>query len=80
MIDIQFDLPPNLLKNETRARSNELVQRNRERGVPDEVLKEKGEGADRGGGRAGGASLENELHPASHCRAGKDPGDARRGR
>jgi trigger factor len=38
---IQFDLPPNLLKDETRNALGELVQRNRERGVPDEALKEK---------------------------------------
>jgi trigger factor len=37
----QFDLPPPLLKNETRRALGELVQRNRERGVPDEMLKEK---------------------------------------
>jgi len=36
-----FDLPPPLLKNETRRALNELVHRNRERGVPDEVLKGK---------------------------------------
>ncbi len=38
---IQFELPPNLLKQETRSVLSELVQRNRERGVPDEALKEK---------------------------------------
>ena len=38
---IQFDLPPSLLKTETRHALMELVHRNRERGVPDEVLKEK---------------------------------------
>jgi trigger factor len=37
----QFDLPPSLLRNETRAALGELVQRNRERGVPDEMLKGK---------------------------------------
>lgn len=40
---IQFELPPNLLKTETRNALMELVQRNRERGVPDEALKEKEE-------------------------------------
>ncbi|HEY1582713.1 MAG TPA: trigger factor [Chthoniobacterales bacterium] len=40
---IQFELPPNLLKNETRHTLAEMVQRNRERGVPDEALKEKEE-------------------------------------
>src|SRR6202047_2907148 len=38
---IQFDLPPPLLRNETRRALGELVQRNRERGIPDEVLKGK---------------------------------------
>jgi trigger factor len=38
---IQFELPPNLLKQETRSALSELVARNRERGVPDEALKEK---------------------------------------
>jgi trigger factor len=38
---IQFDLPSSLLKNETRRALGELVQRNRARGVPDEMLKEK---------------------------------------
>jgi len=38
---IQFDLPPALLKQETRRALSELVQRNRVRGVPDEMLKSK---------------------------------------
>jgi len=38
---ITFDLPPSLLKNETRRALNELVHRNRERGVPDDMLKLK---------------------------------------
>jgi len=38
---ITFDLPPPLLKNETRRALNELVHRNRERGIPDEMLKGK---------------------------------------
>src|SRR5207248_8332599 len=38
---IQFELPPALLQNETRRALAELVQRNRERGVTDEMLKEK---------------------------------------
>lgn len=37
----QFELPPALLQNETRRALAELVQRNRERGVTDEMLKEK---------------------------------------
>ena len=36
-----FELPPMLLRNETRRALGELVQRNRERGVPDEMLKSK---------------------------------------
>ncbi len=38
---IQFELPPEILKQETRSALSELVQRNRERGVPDDALKEK---------------------------------------
>jgi trigger factor len=38
---IQFELPPALLKNETRRILADLVQRNRERGVPDQILKDK---------------------------------------
>jgi trigger factor len=38
---VQFDLPPPLLRNETRRALGELVQRNRERGITDEVLKGK---------------------------------------
>ncbi|MEY2481424.1 MAG: trigger factor [Verrucomicrobiota bacterium] len=38
---ISFDLPPSLLQNETRRALNELVHRNRERGVPDDILKNK---------------------------------------
>src|SRR5205814_6763659 len=38
---ISFDLPPPLLKNETRRALNELVHRTRERAVPDELLKGK---------------------------------------
>jgi trigger factor len=38
---IQFDLPPQLLRNETRRALGELVQQNRQRGVPDEMLKSK---------------------------------------
>ncbi|HZS18596.1 MAG TPA: trigger factor [Candidatus Udaeobacter sp.] len=38
---IQFELPPPLLKNETRRILADLVQRNRERGVTDEMLKDK---------------------------------------
>ena len=34
-----FELPPSILRNETRRALGELVQRNRERGVPDEMLK-----------------------------------------
>ncbi|MEP6776930.1 MAG: trigger factor [Chthoniobacterales bacterium] len=38
---VSFDLPPSLLTNETRRALNELVHRNRERGVPDDMLKSK---------------------------------------
>jgi len=38
---IQAELPPALLQNETRRALAELVQRNRERGVTDDMLKEK---------------------------------------
>jgi trigger factor len=38
---IQFELPPALLQNETRRALAEFVQRNRERGITDEMLKEK---------------------------------------
>jgi trigger factor len=38
---IQAELPPALLQNETRRALGELVQRNRERGVTDDMLKEK---------------------------------------
>src|SRR5213592_3148471 len=38
---IQVELPPALLQNETRRALTELVQRNRERGVTDDMLKEK---------------------------------------
>ncbi|MDQ3544897.1 MAG: trigger factor [Verrucomicrobiota bacterium] len=40
---VDFELPPNLLKAETRNTLAELVHRNRERGVPDEMMKEKEE-------------------------------------
>jgi trigger factor len=37
----QFEIPPRLLTQETRRALAELVQRNRERGIPDEALKTK---------------------------------------
>ena len=37
----KFDVPPPLLRNEMKRALTELVQRNRARGVPDEMLKEK---------------------------------------
>jgi trigger factor len=37
----QFDLPSQLLRNETRRALGELVQRNRQRGLSDEILKSK---------------------------------------
>ena len=36
-----FDLPPPLLRSETRRALGELVQRNRQRGIPDDMLKSK---------------------------------------
>jgi trigger factor len=36
-----FELPQSLLRGETRRALTELVQRNRERGITDEMLKEK---------------------------------------
>ncbi len=38
---IQFDVPKALLQNETRRALAEIVQRNRERGVTDDMLKDK---------------------------------------
>jgi trigger factor len=38
---IQFELPPVLLRSETRRALGELVQGNRQRGITDEMLKEK---------------------------------------
>jgi len=38
---VQFDLPPSVLRDETRRALGELVQRNRERGISDEILKGK---------------------------------------
>jgi trigger factor len=37
----KFDVPPPLLRNDMKRALAELVQRNRARGVPDEMLKEK---------------------------------------
>ena len=37
----KFDVPPPLLRNETKRALSELVQRNRARGIPDEMLKDK---------------------------------------
>ena len=39
--NVKMTLPPPLLRNETRRALSELVQRNRERGVPDDMLKSK---------------------------------------
>ncbi len=36
-----LEVPPSLLRNETRRTLGELVQRNRERGITDDMLKEK---------------------------------------
>jgi len=77
---IQFELPPALLQNETRRALAELVQRNRERGVTDEMLKEKEKRADRRSSRAWLPSIENEFHSASDRGARKDSGDQGRRR
>jgi trigger factor len=37
----KIELPPSLLRNETKRALAELVQRNRARGIPDEMLKDK---------------------------------------
>jgi len=38
---VQLELPPSILREETRRALGELVQRNRERGITDEMLKGK---------------------------------------
>lgn len=37
----QFEVPPPLLRSETRRALGDLVQRNRQRGIPDDLLKSK---------------------------------------
>jgi len=58
---ISFDLPPMLLKNETRRALNELVHRNRERGVPDEMLKGKEKELIEGAGSLAGHRLKTNF-------------------
>ncbi len=58
---ITFDLPPTLLKNETRRALNELVHRNRERGVPDELLKGKEKELIEGAGSLAGHRLKTNF-------------------
>jgi trigger factor len=58
---ISFDLPPSLLKNETRRALNELVHRNRERGVPDELLKGKEKELIEGAGSLAGHRLKTNF-------------------
>ncbi len=58
---ISFDLPPALLKNETRRALNELVHRNRERGVPDEMLKGKEKELIEGAGGLAGHRLKTNF-------------------
>ncbi|MGI9088501.1 MAG: trigger factor [Chthoniobacterales bacterium] len=58
---ISFDLPPVLLKNETRRALNELVHRNRERGVPDELLKGKEKELIEGAGSLAAHRLKNNF-------------------
>ena len=68
----QFDLPSSLLKNETRRALGELVQRNRARGVPDEMLKEKEQELIQGAAESGRASVEDEFHSPSNRGAGEN--------
>src|SRR6202140_5343219 len=58
---ISFDLPPPLLKNETRRALNELVHRNRERGIPDEMLKGKEKELIEGAGSLAAHRLKTNL-------------------
>jgi trigger factor len=57
----QFDLPPPLLRGETRRALGELVQRNRERGVPDEMLKSKEKELVEGAGSLAGHRLKTNF-------------------
>src|SRR5256885_7590677 len=67
---IQVELPPALLQNETRRALAELVQRNRERGVTDEMLKDKEkELIDAAAGMAGHRLKTNFLLPRIAQRA-----------
>jgi trigger factor len=56
-----FDLPPPLLQTETRRALNELVHRNRERGVPDEVLKGKEKELVEGAGSVAAQRLKTKF-------------------
>ena len=58
---ITFDLPSSLLKNETRRALNELVHRNRERGVPDDLLKGKEKELIEGAGSLAGHRLKTNF-------------------
>jgi trigger factor len=58
---IQFDLPPSLLTQETRRALSELVQRNRARGVPDEILKSKEKELVEGAGGLAGHRLKTNF-------------------
>jgi trigger factor len=66
---ISFDLPPSLLKNETRRALNELVHRNRERGVTDDLLKGKEKELIEGAGSLAAHRLKTNfiLHRIAEC-------------
>jgi trigger factor len=56
-----FDLPPQLLRDETRRALAQLVQRNRERGIPDEVLKTKEKELVEGAGALAASRLKTNF-------------------
>ena len=64
-----FEVPPALLTQETRRALGELVQRNRERGVPDEVLKTKEKELIEGAGGLAAHRLRTNfiLHRIAEC-------------
>jgi trigger factor len=58
---VQLELPPVLLRSETRRALTDLVQRNRERGVSDEVLKGKEKELVEGAGGLAGHRLKTNF-------------------
>src|SRR5438270_41906 len=67
----QFDLPPPLLRNETRRALGELVQQNRQRGVPDEMLKSKEKELVQGAGSLAAHRLKTNFILHRIAEAGK---------